>query len=137
MSHVHLQVLAKLPSVERMAAAKDLQKFLNKSHQHAYRLVSCVVPSDIAKQAVAFHGSVLMYWRVCIAMSCRCAGFCPHVEDMLWSSSLKSRLMAWQVAPQLTISCQLKRSSCYPVCAAIAQIYPAKCTSLLSETRFV
>ena len=35
-----LQVLANLPSVERMAAAKDLHKLLNKSHKHAYRLVS-------------------------------------------------------------------------------------------------
>lgn len=39
-NHITLQVLANLPSVERMAAAKDLQKFLNKFHNHAYRLVS-------------------------------------------------------------------------------------------------
>lgn len=38
-----LQVLGNLPSVERMAAAKDLQKFLNKYHRHAYRLVSCMM----------------------------------------------------------------------------------------------
>lgn len=34
-----LQILADLPAVGRMAAAKDLQRFLNKYHQHAYRLV--------------------------------------------------------------------------------------------------
>ena len=37
------QVLANLPSVEKMAAAEDLQKFLNHHHKHAYRLVSCVL----------------------------------------------------------------------------------------------
>ena len=39
-----LQVLANLPSVERMAAAKDLHKLLNKFNKHAYRLVSYMVP---------------------------------------------------------------------------------------------
>ena len=55
--HISLQVLAKLPSVEKMAAAKDLQKCLNKSHRHAYRLVSYTMPASVGFPASSWFTS--------------------------------------------------------------------------------
>ena len=126
-----LQVLANLPSVEKMAAAKDMQKFLNHHHKHAYRLVSCLLLWSACAFCTLLHlnfvnlcsssvlqtvhylvlhivlGSVqqnpLPSLPVCRgvkrshALSCRCAGSCPHVVATLWSSSLNSRSKACKV----------------------------------------